>query len=150
MAKERPADGARPPALRSRVTNGKTLFAQGGDNRGPWARRARDLMSLHLSDLGGADATSEAERSILRRAVVLEVELERLEAAFSQGDPDARSVDLYQRMTNTLRRTLESLGLQRRQKDATLTLEQYVASRYGSQADDVDEAEIIEGAEAGQ
>jgi hypothetical protein len=123
-------------ALRSRVTNGKTPFAVGGDMRSPWARRARDLMALHLSDLGGQDATSEAERSILRRAVVLEIELERIEAAFSEAPPDARVLDLYQRTTNTLRRTLESLGLQRRAKPV-MSLAEYLANRAQAAEEDV-------------
>jgi Phasin protein len=61
-----------PNALRkrgmSRATTGKSLFAQGGDGRGPWARRLRDLLRLHINDLGGAGTASEAERSIIRGA----------------------------------------------------------------------------------
>ena len=48
-----------PPRLRSRVTNGKTLFVE-ADNRGPWARRFRDVLAEITSDLGGADVLSEA------------------------------------------------------------------------------------------
>jgi hypothetical protein len=62
-----PTPPLEPLTQRSRATNGKSLFAEGGDMRGPWARRLRDVLGLHLSDLGGLDAASEAERSILRR-----------------------------------------------------------------------------------
>ncbi len=140
-----PADAQRSPALRSRVTNGKALFAQGGDARGPWARRLRDLLALHLSDLGGADATSEAERSIVRRASVIEVELERLEAKFASGEAADRDLDMYQRAAGNLRRLLEATGLQRRSRDVTLTLQQYVAQKYGEP--EADEAEVIEDTE---
>ena len=34
----------------SRITNGALLV--GTDGRGPWQRRARDVMAAHLSDLG--------------------------------------------------------------------------------------------------
>jgi hypothetical protein len=105
----------RPPTLRSRATNGRTLFASGGDMRGPWARRLRDVFSLHVSDLGGAEMISTAEMSLARRAAVLTVQLEKLESKFSIGDDD--DLDLYQRTVGNLRRLLESLGLQRRPRD---------------------------------
>jgi hypothetical protein len=44
----------------------------------------------------------------------------------SEGEASAKSLDAYQRTTNTLRRTLEALGLQRRQKDVTPSVEDYV------------------------
>jgi hypothetical protein len=132
---------ARSPTLRSRATNGKTLFAEGGDMRGLWARRLRDLMELHLGDLGGEEATSEAERSIVRRASVLEVELERLEVQFSEKPADAAALDLYQRTSNSLRRLLESVGLQRRARDITPDLPTYLAMRDSARA--VDSAETL-------
>jgi len=121
----RPAAADRPATLRSRVTNGKTLFADGGDMRSPWARRLRDLIGLHISDLGGLDNVSEAERSIVRRAAVLTVELERLEVRFAVNDASADDLDLYQRTAGNLRRLLESIGLQRRARDVTPSLEEY-------------------------
>jgi len=41
------------------------------NQRSPWVRRCKDVIAAHLSDLGGADNTSAAERSIIRRAAVL-------------------------------------------------------------------------------
>jgi hypothetical protein len=107
---------------RSAVTNGKRLFVEGGDLRGPWARRFRDVQSQHLSDLGGSAAISESENSLVRRVAVLTIELEKLEARFS-ADPnvDIASLDAYQRGVNSLRRLLETLaaGLSRRARDVT-------------------------------
>jgi hypothetical protein len=118
----------RPATLRSRVTNGRTLFADGGDMRSPWARRLRDLICLHISDLGGIEAVSEAERSIVRRAATITVELERLEARFATAEAaTADELDLYVRAAGNLRRLLESLGLRRRPRDVTPTLGDYVA-----------------------
>jgi hypothetical protein len=107
---------------RSRVTNGKELLP-GVDGRSLWARRYRDVLTLHLSDLGGEDNISEAEKTLARRAACLVVELELMEVRFATGDePDtedttANMLDRYQRTANTLRRLLESLGLSRRTKD---------------------------------
>ena len=70
---DRSASDPVPSRQRSRITNGRLLP---GDNRGSWARRCRDLISEHLSDLGGEDNTSAAEQSLVRRAAVLTVELE--------------------------------------------------------------------------
>ena len=44
-------------------------------------------------------------------------------------------------MTNALRRNLDTIGLKRVAKDATLALEAYVAAKYGNQTDEADEAE---------
>jgi hypothetical protein len=109
---------------RSRITNGSALLP-GVDGRSAWVRRAKDLFALHISDLGGEDNVSEAERALLRRAVTLIIELERREVVFAQAraaDNDALAI--YQTTVNTLRRTLEALGLQRRPRDVGPTLGQ--------------------------
>jgi hypothetical protein len=60
---------------------------------------------------------SQAEQSIIRRASVLTCELEALEVAFAQeGQATERQLDLYGRTASTLRRLLESVGIQRRPK----------------------------------
>lgn len=114
-------------AQRSRISNGSALLP-GVDGRSAWVRRARDLIELHLSDMGGADAVSEAERSIVRRVSVLTVELERLEAQFAEaGEADKDALDLYSRTAGNLRRLLEAVGLQRRPRDVTPSLSEYLA-----------------------
>lgn len=116
------------PTARSRVTNGSHVLP-GVDGRSTWARRFRDLMELHIADLGGDEAVSEAERSIVRRASALEVELERLELLFAtSGAAAAADLDLYQRASNTMRRHLETLGINRRPRDVTPSLSDYVES----------------------
>ena len=72
MSADSPTFATRPPATRSRVTNGRQLLPM-VDGRSIWARRMRDLMELHLDDLGGAENTSEAERSIVRRVAVADL-----------------------------------------------------------------------------
>jgi hypothetical protein len=116
---------------RSRVTNGSTLFAGKGDGRSAWARRLRDLCSEHVADLGGVDAVSVAERSIVRRCATLTCELERLEGKFAtDGEASDSDLDLYSRVAGNLRRLLESLGLQRRAKDVTTDLHSYLLAAH--------------------
>jgi hypothetical protein len=111
---------------RSRVTNGSRLL-EGIDGRSTWVRRLRDLIALHLSDLGGEDAVSEAERSIIRRVATLTVELERMEAGFAvAGEALPEQIDLYQRTANSLRRLLESIGLERRSRIVVPSVSEYL------------------------
>ena len=107
-------------AARQRLRQGNGALLPGVDQRSSWVRRAKELISEHLSDIPDA---SVAERSILRRAAVLSVECERLEKKFAlAGEADTSDLDLYQKLTNTLRRALESVGLQRRARDVSQSL----------------------------
>jgi hypothetical protein len=133
MAENTPSDrrgnARRPPATRSRISNGSAVLP-GVDGRSTWVRRLRDLIALHLSDLGGEDAVSEAERSIIRRAATLTVELERMESIFAlAGEAKPDQIDLYQRTANTLCRHLDRVGISRRPRDVTPTLAQYLAEK---------------------
>lgn len=120
---------------RSRITNGSVLLP-GVDGRSAWVRRCKDVIAAHLSDLGGEDNTSAAERSIVRRASVLTVELERLEAKFAlAGEASVNDLDLYQRTAGNLRRLLEAVGLQRRARDMTPSLAEYLATLRQSRAE---------------
>jgi hypothetical protein len=111
----------RPSRQRSRITNGTALLP-GVDGRGPWVRRCKDVIALHLSDLGGEANTTVAERSIIRRVSVLTCELERLEAKFAVvgNEPTLDDLHCYQRLTNTLRRALQVVRIRHRPpKDVT-------------------------------
>lgn len=115
---------------RSAVTNGR--FLAGVDGRSTWARRARDLLMQLVEDRGGDDYASEAEKLILRRAAVLAVECERLESRFAVAEqsgetPTDPQLDLYARLSNSLRRHLEATGLQRRARDVTPSLRDVLA-----------------------
>jgi hypothetical protein len=103
---------------RSKITTGNRLLPF-IDGRSTWARRLRDLIELHQVDLGGEDAISTAEHSLIRRAAAMTVELEHLELKFlKQGEATPHQLLLYGR-TATLRRLLEALGLERRPRDIT-------------------------------
>lgn len=114
---------------RSAITNGSTLMP-GIDGRSLYARRFRDLIDLHSADLGGADRLSQAEQSLVRRAATLTIQCEQLEARFAEIETPATIADLdaFQRMSNTLRRLLTTLGTKRRQKTVP-NLNEYLASQ---------------------
>ena len=127
LSSDRPAKDRR----KSRITNGSALLP-GVDGRSAWVRRARDIIAAHLSDVPDASA---AERSIIRRAAVLTVELERLEAVFAvAGEADPETLDLYGRTSGNLRRLLEAVGLQRRAKECGPTLADVIREDWKEQS----------------
>ncbi|ESX68762.1 hypothetical protein NKJ87_06350 [Mesorhizobium sp. M0027] len=126
MPANRPPAAKLAPTQRSAVTNGRKLFIE-GDGNSPWSRRYKDLCSEHASDLGGAEALSQSQLSLIRRAATLSVQLEQMEGRLSEGlDAD---MDLFGRLAGHLRRILETLGIERKAKNVTPTLQQYRAQR---------------------
>jgi len=109
------------PRVRAALSNGSALLLEHTDGRLPWARRLRD-------DLGGHDNISTAELVLLKRAAMLTLQMEMMECRFAEQDGMASSLQLndYGRALNTCRRTLEALGLGRRARDITPTLQQYM------------------------
>jgi hypothetical protein len=108
--------------LRSAITNGTHLLAN-LDHRLPWARRLKDLIAENIS---------EAERVLVRRAAMMTLQAELMEQRFSENENGAASsqqIECYGRTTNTLRRTLEALGLERRAKTIVPTLSEYLEAR---------------------
>jgi hypothetical protein len=104
---------------RSRVGNGSVVVT-GVDSRGGWCRRLKTCLQDYTSDIPDA---STAERSLMRRAAVLEVELETLERRFAlAGEAKPDDLDLYQRTAGNLRRLLQTIGLERRSRDVTPSL----------------------------
>lgn len=100
---------------KSAVANGALL--PGVDGRSAWVRRCKEIIADHHSDIPDA---SVAERSLLRRASVLTIELERMERVFAlAGEASAEDLEIYARVAGNLRRLLEAVGLQRRAKDIT-------------------------------
>ena len=129
--------------VRSRVTNGK-LYLTLRSNGSPSARRLRDLLAAIAADLGGVDNLTTAELVLIRRAAHLALQLELIEERWAcrpAGEASTASLFKYQRVTNTLRRVLETLGLQRRSRDVTPPrLAEYLEQRTAAQDADVDDA----------
>jgi hypothetical protein len=125
---------------RSRVTNGRGIFprkldGQSIDARTVWSRRVRDLIRSYTSDAGGDDVLSEGMRSIIRRIASLQAQLERMEAqwALDEGEATPATLDQYQKMSNTIRRLIESAGLKSRKAKTVPDLRAYLSGRGNGQ-----------------
>jgi len=101
----------------------------GIDSRSSWARRQRDLIAEHVSDLGGIENLSGSEQRLVRICATLTTELEQLDLRFAQGSGTADTLERYQRASNTLRRHFESLGLSRRARDITPDVYRYAQAK---------------------
>jgi len=119
------------PCLRSRVTNGRTLFVE-ADGRGPWGRRFRDVLAEITSDLGGADLLSEGQRHLARRCATISIACEKLEGEAAAGTPI--DLELYGRLTDRLGRAFQRLGLKREPRDIGPSLADIIAQDEAEEA----------------
>ena len=108
---------------RSAVTSGRVLLV-GGDSNSAWARRYADLLVGHVADAGGRDMVSEAKLSLIRRAAAMECEIEALEARLSRGE--SVDLDVFGRAASHLRRLFEVIGIERRQRDVTPSIHDFL------------------------
>src|SRR5436853_7077643 len=86
---------------KSRVSNGSTYFVE-ADQRGPWARRWRDVLGEIISDLGGPDLLSEGQRQLARRCATIAIACERMEGEAAQGNEI--DLEVYGTLTDRLGR----------------------------------------------
>lgn len=116
-----------PPQFSTRRGTGAIVLA-GVDGRSMMARRFREITAGIESDLGG-DLT-EAQKHITARAATLACWCEEREAELANGEQfDAAE---YATITNTLRRLLADLGLERRARDVTPDLQTYLRQKAGA------------------
>lgn len=106
------------------AAQGVTSWLDRNDKRGPVARRFRDLVHEVTTDLGGPDQLSENQRQIVRRIASMSVWCESEEAKLADGKEF--NIDQFQRTSNSLRRLCESIGLERKQRDVTPSLAEYL------------------------
>lgn len=90
-------------------------------------RRYKEILGQLVVDLGSAP--SEAQMIIARRAATLAVWCEGTEALMANGQ--SLDITTYTTAINALRRLLADLGLERRAKEMTPTLQAYLAQTYG-------------------
>lgn len=110
---DRRPNGQHKSAQKSRIANGSALVI-GADHRSAWMRRLKETLAEHLSD---HPDPSVAARSLIRRASVLEVSLEQMESEFAtHGEATLEQLDTYGRIASNLRRLLQTLGLDRKQR----------------------------------
>jgi hypothetical protein len=110
---------------RSRVSNGRDVLP-GVDQRSAIARRYRDIAGAIVSDMGGPDRCSESRLQLIRRFAASAVLAEAMEAQLAKGE----KIDIAEHalLSSTLVRIAQRIGIDRRSKNITPTLEQYLES----------------------
>jgi hypothetical protein len=86
------------------------------DKRTKIWRAATEREAALLSDAGGTENISHAKRSVIRRAVFLELLTETQEMKFTAGE--ALDVGSYTQLFNSMLGAYRVLGLERRQRNA--------------------------------
>ena len=99
------------------------------DGRTKLAQAARMRLDDLHANLGGRDALSYQERSLCKRIVWLEAQIEQREAALARGEEIDEG--RHTQSVNALVGLLKTIGLQRRQRDVP-TLSEYLANREAS------------------
>ena len=117
------------PQARSRVGNGSDLLA-GVDARSATFRRYRDILVSLYGDMGGDP--SEAQMQIARRAASLAVWCEEQDTKAVNGQPF--DIASYTTASNSLRRLLADLGLERKARNVTPTIAEYAARKAAEKA----------------
>jgi hypothetical protein len=121
---------------RSRLTNGALLLPD-VDGRSAIARRLKDISSAILADQGGAEQCSESRLQLVRRFAAAAVLAEQMESRLANGEQI--DVQEYALLCSTLTRLAQRIGIERRAKDVTPNLSEYLAENYGQQRGHSDE-----------
>ena len=116
----------RKPHGRSRLTNKQDLLP-GVDGRTVIYRRFRDIASQVALDQGGLDQLSEARLQLVRRFAATAVLAEQLEAALANGQEI--NVERHALLCSTLTRLAHRIGIDRRAKNVTPALRDYLEER---------------------
>jgi hypothetical protein len=102
------------------------------DGRSVVARRYRDIIGAVMSDQGGAENLSETRLQLIRRFSGASVLAEQIEARLALGEQiDIRE---YSLLVSTMVRVAQRLGIERRAKNVTPSLGQYLSNRKASGA----------------
>lgn len=122
---------------RDKITNGRLLMNV--DLRSSSSRRFRHLVDSYSHELGAE--LSEAETSLVRQPVALQLQAERMQEAIVRGEPvDA---DQLIRVSSTSKRLLGIIASRtgKRKPAAGPTLQEYLAKRVQAAADAPEPAE---------
>jgi predicted ABC-type transport system involved in lysophospholipase L1 biosynthesis ATPase subunit len=116
-------------ALQSGKGSGKhqLLTLDDLDGRTRAYKQTVELRAGFLSDLGGEDYATVAQRELAQRGAVLGAMLEDQEAKWLAGVPV--ELDKYCTLVNAQRRVLADMGLERRQRDVTPDLSDYLEAK---------------------
>lgn len=112
------------PQGATRVGTQGTILA-GVDMRTSGGLRFKEICADLVDHLG--DEATAPQFAIIRRAAALGVWCEQAETAQAQGED--LDVAAYTTATNTMRRLLADLGLERKSRDVTPSLQDYIAAK---------------------
>lgn len=100
------------------------------DGRRRWLKAGRAREQERMTDLGGADQLSAAQRSLIRRLVNVELWIEATEARILGGPAadDDELITLWLTAVKTHMLLSSRLGLQRKARDVP-TLQEYLAHK---------------------
>lgn len=88
-----------------------------------------------ISDLGGRDELSRAELELVDRAAGLATRLNAADAEMLEGEAPSLAASEYATLANSLNRILSTLGLRRRPRDVTPSLDQYLVAKAREKAE---------------
>jgi hypothetical protein len=94
------------------------------DGRSLIARRYRDITSAIFVDQGGIDRCSESRKQLIRRFAAAAVIAEQMESRLANGGEI--NISEHAQLSSTLVRIAQRIGLNRRFKDITPALPDYL------------------------
>ena len=112
----------------------------GLDGRSATARRFRDLVNAFVADMGGLDRCSEVRLGLVRRIAATTVVAENQAEMMNGGTIDIATLCT---LASTTVRLSQRLGLERRARNVTPSVGQYLAARTAPATDapDAEESE---------
>jgi hypothetical protein len=119
--KRQPSDQLPHRARRTRKGRARLLTLDSLDGRTAAAHAVRQNIDTLTSDLGGDDQLSEGQRQLVQRAAVCGAIIADFEARWVAGEPIP--LNEYLAAVNVQRRVLATLGLERRSRDVTPSLD---------------------------
>jgi hypothetical protein len=108
----------------------------GVDGRSVVARRFRDISYSILADQGGVDQCSESRQQLIRRFAACAVIAEQMESRLANGE--TINIAEHSLLSSTLTRLATRIGIDRRARDVTPLLQDYLAERSAVASDPAD------------
>jgi hypothetical protein len=108
---------------RSRVSNGGDVLPN-TDGRSFVVRRYRDITDAIFVDQGGEDRCSESRKQLIRRFAAAAVIAEQMEARLANGE--VINITEHAQLSSTLVRIAQRIGINRRLRDITPALPDYL------------------------
>ena len=115
--------------LKQPGSNGKArlLTLDDLDRRTNAYQRTAEILEGVMSDMGGAEHCTTLQRSLAESVAVMSAMVRDLEVRFLKGQ--AVDITEYTALINARRREATTIGLERRKRDVTPSVRDYIASK---------------------